>query len=906
MDQGFIFSVVLAEFDIDKGAVVRRQFPTPLPVSESFLAEQMLPDGAHNRDEDWSMFLVRPELETADTTSESLMSSRSLKVRFSARTFALEEKEQQWRRLVPERPSETVILEQTLSDEMIFAVRNEEEECVLDIPLFLKSTPVSAVPPWSYTRDVDQHGQGVFCSLAVPGSRPLGLLFFSKTDEERFHARLVQMEDAINSHVVMASATLEAAAADGASPSAHSPADEGSFLYYALSYCNTRKDKKVRRGAIVRSLAFVSKDPRCFCLRGLLKAVLLRTYQSDGGSDFLPELSAAFSRVNAALAPVSTLGPESGNVSDLRLLLGDIERKSPDVEALARRYVHRFGLPPAMAAKRCVRKVELDGIFVRFPIIWTDGHVEDPRASLREFLESFREQSLVILHALLSFRKVVVLARQASCQRIAFLVLAAASCIPVDIDPGLLRDRVLPYVSLVNLNELTNRESFLAGVTNPMFEHHPEWWDVLCDADNGKVLYSNACHRRQPAEIPAIRSSVGEGLSELTLQPGIAEGSSRETTTSPLAEEGNEDPKAAGPEADGVSNWVSVAHSADSSGVVSDGHAVSTMPLFLSSSSSSSSQPLPMVVAHVTSNHEVAWFKQWQLRFSALKIHPGGRELVEDLLLLQLHKYLREFCEKSVSSDLSLLVGTTDDEFSAVGSQDGYIGKTGGNGSSSSSAPLTTVVLGATSAPSGLRMAMSQEVSIVDCVDADLLTGVLRHHPNWLRMFRCNHPNAGDLRMNLIRRRTDPTGSQFSAIEQHAWRLQRKVGWHHKHHRYSDSASGSTASAEPSSVPVQPGGNPLLLEDEILSILQSFLKFASCPRNILLLLTLFPHCDGGLDCIAACLFHTNMAVRLACVALLRRIDSVSEGKEMLSCLNLFLLLAYDEINRSMPNTELPK
>lgn len=45
--------IVLSEFDVDTGSTVRHQYPEKIEgVTEDWLAEHMLPEGAHNRDED--------------------------------------------------------------------------------------------------------------------------------------------------------------------------------------------------------------------------------------------------------------------------------------------------------------------------------------------------------------------------------------------------------------------------------------------------------------------------------------------------------------------------------------------------------------------------------------------------------------------------------------------------------------------------------------------------------------------------------------------------------------------------------------------------------------------------------------------------------------------------------------
>jgi len=45
---------------------------------------------------------------------------------------------------------------------------------------------------------------------------------------------------------------------------------------------------------------------------------------------------------------------------------------------------------------------------------------------------------------------------------------------------------VFPYTNLCYLDFLSV-PGYLTGVTNPMFEEHPEWWDILCNITTGKV-----------------------------------------------------------------------------------------------------------------------------------------------------------------------------------------------------------------------------------------------------------------------------------------------------------------------------------------------------------------------------------------------------------------------------------
>jgi hypothetical protein len=60
----FIEAVLFAEFDIDKGSILRHQYPEKVSDDEGLLAELMLPEGTHNHFQDWTIFMLnRPSSE---------------------------------------------------------------------------------------------------------------------------------------------------------------------------------------------------------------------------------------------------------------------------------------------------------------------------------------------------------------------------------------------------------------------------------------------------------------------------------------------------------------------------------------------------------------------------------------------------------------------------------------------------------------------------------------------------------------------------------------------------------------------------------------------------------------------------------------------------------------------------
>lgn len=69
--------VLLAEFDIDQGSILKHHYPAPTGTDDHLLAEHMLPDGAHDRPEDWTVFYLNQV--PALTTDPSLLAQADIK-----------------------------------------------------------------------------------------------------------------------------------------------------------------------------------------------------------------------------------------------------------------------------------------------------------------------------------------------------------------------------------------------------------------------------------------------------------------------------------------------------------------------------------------------------------------------------------------------------------------------------------------------------------------------------------------------------------------------------------------------------------------------------------------------------------------------------------------------------------
>ena len=97
---------------------------------------------------------------------------------------------------------------------------------------------------------------------------------------------------------------------------------------------------------------------------------------------------------------------------------------------------------------------------------------------------------IVLVNALLTQKRVIFLGHNRPSGEVAEAVLAACALASGGILRGFTR-HAFPYTDLTKIDDLLNVPGFIAGVTNPTFANHPEWWDLLCDVPTGRMKISN-------------------------------------------------------------------------------------------------------------------------------------------------------------------------------------------------------------------------------------------------------------------------------------------------------------------------------------------------------------------------------------------------------------------------------
>jgi len=98
---------------------------------------------------------------------------------------------------------------------------------------------------------------------------------------------------------------------------------------------------------------------------------------------------------------------------------------------------------------------------------------------------------IVLINAMLTQKRVIFLGHNRPSGEVAEAVLAACALVSGGVLRGFTR-HAFPYTDLTKIDELLKVPGFIAGVTNPAFSYHPEWWDLLCDLPSGRMKISSS------------------------------------------------------------------------------------------------------------------------------------------------------------------------------------------------------------------------------------------------------------------------------------------------------------------------------------------------------------------------------------------------------------------------------
>ncbi|KAK4216676.1 putative spindle pole body interacting protein [Rhypophila decipiens] len=434
--------ILVASFDIDRGPVMEHQYPVAITGDEHMLAELMLPDQAHARKEDWTIFFLHK-----DTSQEEDERERQAK-------------DERRRRRRRKRDREKGVIHES-DDE-------DDDDGDLD------------GDDWDDDESTDSEPEG----------------------------------------------------------------GEGPPLIYVQNLVNTKYDKTAKRGAVVKAMAICTRHPFLHIYKPLLLLALDEYFKSPV-PETLAMLFDAVNQMDLSLMPKLSLlerhlllqtqnkdlfvekfeqmiqrriAEDRGeDVADQPF---DASREPPKPLGIYRSgtKAHIEGSQAAYAVPRDTHEFESKVMYKGIPIPikvpvaimpetvgdfslikliqnFSDGHSKSPQYSfpIHPHLTTNGPNThpiIVLVNALLTQKRVIFLGHNMSAGEVAEAVLAACALASGGILRGFTR-HAFPYTDLTKIDDLLNVPGFIAGVTNPTFENHPEWWDLLCDLPSGKMKISS-------------------------------------------------------------------------------------------------------------------------------------------------------------------------------------------------------------------------------------------------------------------------------------------------------------------------------------------------------------------------------------------------------------------------------
>lgn len=521
--------VLLADFDIDRGAQLTYQFPQPLGTDEGLLANLMLPDGAERQPEDWTIFFLN---QTPFNTIAPVLALDTPGVR----TSRIEEDEDGNPELLY-----VLNLVRTKLDKTVRRGAIVKAMAICTRHSFIEIfKPVLLMALDDYFSDPSQDCLArLFDAVnSMDISNTPRLSRYEKLimrTSERKDLFIEKYEDLMRPKPTDQPQGRGNAHRNSDSVGSHSSFEEGIMM-------RTREDKgKGKESEPV-------KGP------GSSTTSLQQPGQpSPSDAEFSLDGSAVWveSGVDQSPQPPSSMGSVHTGVGSHSTTSSVRGRKSTDASSTSSARARRedAATPAPNAAPPLLKDTHFfpatidyndHQLPIRLPMYTFPEEVGD--YSLIQLIQTFSSPStsisgpqhphlhtsgnqthpiIILFNALVTEKRIIFLGHHRPAGQVSSYVLSACAlgsgC--GTILRGFIR-RAFPYANLMNREEWESIPGYIAGVTNPIFESSGSW-DLLCDVGTGRMVVSKDIHANYPP------TATGVAPVQLVMRSGTlkAEGS---------------------------------------------------------------------------------------------------------------------------------------------------------------------------------------------------------------------------------------------------------------------------------------------------------------------------------------------------------------------------------------------
>jgi len=242
--------------------------------------------------------------------------------------------------------------------------------------------------------------------------------------------------------------------------------DDKTF-YYGINLVTTKHDSNVRRGALVKAMAIFSKYSFIEIFKKPLELALRKYFDSPS-----PEILANLYKDLNSIDLTSVYKP---NLIEKMLM-----RRGVGVPHLG----HNIIYSPKLWLQDIQIPIDVDSpqgpgqVSLSLKLHYTSDEVGD--ISVTNLVQTFGPAVMRIFHGIITGQRILFVGYNHAASDVAQMVLSAVALVSPPI-PSVIR-RTYAYANLTDMSFL-EVPGYISGVTNPMFQQHESWWDLLCILD---------------------------------------------------------------------------------------------------------------------------------------------------------------------------------------------------------------------------------------------------------------------------------------------------------------------------------------------------------------------------------------------------------------------------------------
>jgi hypothetical protein len=219
--------------------------------------------------------------------------------------------------------------------------------------------------------------------------------------------------------------------------------------------------------------------------------------------------------------PTKASAASTANRSQLQNLKSGLPRDTHEFESK----VTYNGIPiPIKVPVAILPETVGDFSLIKLIQAFSIPHAKDPQAfPLHAHLTTNGQHThpiIVLVNAMLTQKRIIFLGHKRPSGEVADAVLAACALASGGLLKGFTR-HAFPYTDLSKIEDLLNVPGFIAGVTNPAFAHHHEWWDLLCDLPSGRIKISSKIEPASATEGQNMFLTLSSSFGISTVHPHL-------------------------------------------------------------------------------------------------------------------------------------------------------------------------------------------------------------------------------------------------------------------------------------------------------------------------------------------------------------------------------------------------